>query len=105
MMKAQAELAKVEESVVEVEQEESDIANEIAILEETSRKMLKREMDALGVVNDLDVGQEIALADPSIVGHGFPGVEQVDWDATLAWGGEGESIDWGTVLAVGGDAS
>jgi hypothetical protein len=56
---AQAALAAAESG--ELAEEE-----ELAKLEERSSRMLRREMQALGVMESLDSGQEVALADPDL---------------------------------------
>jgi hypothetical protein len=58
-LEAQEALAAAESGVLEDEEE-------LAQLEEKSSRMLRREMQALGVMETLDSGQEVALADPDL---------------------------------------
>ena len=58
MLKAESELASAEESDLQLQ-------DSLAKLEEKSNNMLKREMQALGVLNSVDSEQEVALAEPN----------------------------------------
>ena len=89
-LEAQAEVARLERELMSVDkklvaEEEADIKfnDDLESLEDKSNKMLKREMLALGVLEQLPPEEEIAFAEPGAIWQ----------DGSL-----GESVEWGEVL-------
>ena len=58
ILEAELELASAKKSDLQLQ-------NSLAKLEEKSNNMLKREMQALGVLNSVDSEQKVALAKPN----------------------------------------
>ncbi|KAL9117784.1 MAG: hypothetical protein Q9187_005674 [Circinaria calcarea] len=84
MQEAALRTAEAEERTAAAELEEAALAERIARLKEISRRMLQREMLALGVMNPLDNEQEVVLAEPDLVWTGeLPVMESIDWDVVL----------------------
>jgi hypothetical protein len=73
------EIARLRKVLAEAESEEADLEDSLALLEEKSSKMLRREMLALGVMEPLDTEQEVVLAEPDFVWAGMPVTDSVDW--------------------------
>ena len=71
MLEAESKLASVEKSDLQLQ-------DSLAKLEEKSNNMLKREMQALGVLNSVDSEQEVALAKPNFAWSNAPMSESVD---------------------------
>ena len=69
--------------LAEAEDEEANLEDSLALLEEKSSKMLRREMLALGVMNSLGSEQEVALAEPEFVWAEVPVTDSVDWAVVL----------------------
>ena len=85
-LESQRELVRLEEQVALVQQQAAkarakDLAlkEQIADLKDRSSRMLRREMEALGVMESLDSEQVVALGEPVFSG---PDLE-VDWEAIL----------------------
>ena len=94
-----AEVAKLRKAMIdaqralaEAEEEQHSIEETLAELDDRTERMLKREMQALGVLNSLPEQEEIALGDSSLswLDHGFM-VEQVNWEDVFS-GGVGPSV-------------
>lgn len=74
------EIAKLRAALAQYESEEVDLETSLEHWEQISENMLKREMRALGVLNEQPVEQEVAFADGvEDVWVEAPFVEQVDW--------------------------
>lgn len=78
------EIAKLRKALVALEDEDNDLQEELARLDDISSRMLKREMQALGVFEQLDPEQEIAMAADHFSDWPLiPENEPVDWDQML----------------------
>jgi hypothetical protein len=87
------EVARLRQVLAKAELEEADLNDGVAKLEEISSRMLKREMQALGVMEPLDTEQEVALGDPNFAWSELPVTDSVDWSAILGEpGGTPEQI-------------
>ena len=84
LLAARQALQDAETTMLETEEEINAIDESIAALEDKSSRMLKREMQALGVFDSLPDEQEIVLGDQDYVWDGIPFVEQVDLDSLFA---------------------
>ena len=80
-------MLEVQRQLASAEEEDADLPDDLAKLEDISSRMLRREMQALGVFDQLPAADEVAQAEPSFVWEGAPVVEQVDWNAVLNPGG------------------
>ena len=69
----QRELARLE-----AESEDLELKESVARLDEISSRMLKREMQALGVLEQTPKGHEVAAGDPSFVWEGVPVGQSID---------------------------
>ena len=71
-------------------EEDADLKfnEDLAELEDRSRRMLQREMQALGVLDTLSTDSEVALAEPNFV-----------WEEASVTG----SVDWGSILNAASD--
>jgi len=78
------EIARLRKVLADAESEDADLQDSLAQLDEVSSRMLHREMQALGVFNSVDTGQDVALADPGFVFDGVPVTESIDWSGV--WG-------------------
>ncbi|KAK5936453.1 hypothetical protein PMZ80_011308 [Knufia obscura] len=78
LLTARQALQEAEATMLATEEEINEIDESIAALEDKSSRMLKREMQALGVFNSLPDEQEIALGDQDFVWEDIPLVQQVD---------------------------
>ena len=78
---AEERLAEAMRRTAAAELEEVALAEQIAKVKETSSRMLKREMLALGVISPLDNEQEVALAEPELAWFGgeLPLMGSFDW--------------------------
>jgi len=83
MIEARAILMKMETEFSLVESEKSSLDEETLRLEETASRMLRREMQALGVVNSLDNEREVALGDSDLAWSEMPMTEEVDWSTMM----------------------
>ncbi len=79
-------MASAASDLADMEMEDSNLQHSIADLDERSSRMLKREMQALGVMDPLDSEREVALAEPEFTWAGLPVIESIDWDAVLGSG-------------------
>ena len=95
MLEAQRQYAKAQAELAEAESADIDLQDELAELEETSNRMLRREMQVLGVMGSLDSEREVVLAEPEFVWEGAPASASVDWDDV--WLG----LPSGDLVAVG----
>ena len=86
---AEERLAEAMRRTAAAELEEAALAEQIARLKETSSRMLKREMLALGVMDPLDSEQEVALAEPEFAwtGSELPVMESFDWSVVPDFAG------------------
>jgi hypothetical protein len=62
MVEAQARYLAAQAELAEAESKDADLQHDITRVEEISSRMLRREMQVLGVMDSLDNEQEIALA-------------------------------------------
>jgi hypothetical protein len=76
-------LAAAAKVLADAEAEKADLEDSLALLEDRSSKMLRREMLALGVMDSLDSEQAVALAEPEFVWAGVPVTDSIDWEAVL----------------------
>jgi hypothetical protein len=83
LAESEASLVLAEEQSLEAESEEARLSAEIAFLDDKSSRMLRREMQALGVMAPLDNEREVALADSDFVENAMPESAQADWDEML----------------------
>ena len=67
-----------------MESDEAELEATLALLEEKSSNMLKREILALGVMDSLDTEKEVALAEPSFAWADMPVTDSIDWGEV--WG-------------------
>jgi hypothetical protein len=84
-------LMDAQRALVAAEEEQNELDDSIAHLEEVSSTMLRREMQALGVFNSLPEGQEIALGDPNFVWSDVPVNDTIDWSEVFAVEGTSQS--------------
>jgi hypothetical protein len=82
-------LLEAQSALNEAEEQDSDLQESLAQLEQKSSDMLKREMQALGVFNSVGIEQEVALSDPGFVWSDVPHTETVDVDWDAIWGTSG----------------
>jgi len=82
-------IAQLRRVLAEAEAKEVNLQDSIAQVEEVSSRMLRREMQVLGVMESLDSGQEVALAEPEFVWEGAPKTDSVDWD--VVWNPPGDT--------------
>jgi hypothetical protein len=80
IMRLRKVLAAAQAELADAEMKEVDLQDSIAAVEETSSRMLRREMQVLGVMGSLDNATEVALAEPEFVWEGAQVSESVDWD-------------------------
>jgi len=91
LLDARRALLEVESCFALAEEEDLKIRDELRLVREKSDKMLKREMQALGVFDELPADKEIALAEPVLSwGNSFP-TETVDWNEVLNFNVSDES--------------
>jgi len=85
-------LLKAQKDLLDAEESDSDLQDSIAKLEEQSSRMLRREMEALGVFDSVEASagpqQELALADPDFIFDGQFVTDSVDWDQVLGSSGD-----------------
>jgi hypothetical protein len=81
LLDARRALLEVESCFALAEDEDLRIRDELRLVKERSDNMLKREMQALGVFDELPVDKEIALAEPVLAWGGSPVSGSVDWEA------------------------
>ena len=84
------EMARLRRALAEVESEDNELQDSIARLEEISSNMVRREMRALGVLEELPEGSAGAFADPDQPWAEVPFNETIDWD--LALGGSSAAV-------------
>jgi hypothetical protein len=63
MLESKATLALAEEHALEANLEEATLVNSIASLDKKSSRMLRREIQALSVMESLNSEREVALAE------------------------------------------
>jgi hypothetical protein len=73
-------IMQLRKSLAEAEEREIDLQDSIAQVEEVSSRMLRREMQVLGVMGSLDNEQEVALAEPEFFWDGAPVADPADWE-------------------------
>ena len=76
-------LIDAQSALVEAEAQDAEVQENIALLDRAASDMLRREMEAVGALNSLDNGQEVALADPDFVWSDVPVAGSPDWDLLL----------------------
>lgn len=78
------EIAKLRAALAAIESESVELEDSLAHWEQVSDNMLRREMRAMGVLNEQPVEQEVAFADGvENLWADAPYVEQVDWSSIL----------------------
>ena len=80
LMDARRALLAVESEFMCAEAEVVEVQDSLAALKEISSRMLRREMQVLGVMSSLDSEQEVALADPGFVWEGASSLASPQWD-------------------------
>ncbi|KAK5175952.1 hypothetical protein LTR44_011482 [Exophiala sp. CCFEE 6388] len=77
------EIARLRRALADAESEDSQLQDSLSRLEEVSSRMIRREMQALGVLDEQPVGSVGAFADPHLPWSEVPVTETVDWDAVF----------------------
>jgi hypothetical protein len=87
LLEAQQDLARADAELVNEEEEDIKLNDSLAALEDKSRRMLQREMLALGVFDSVTASSgpdhEVALAEPEFVFDGQFGADPIDWEQAL----------------------
>jgi len=98
LLEAQATVARLERELLSVDQklvaeEDADIKfnDDLEALEDRSDKMLRREMLALGVLEQLPPDEEVAFAEPEIWREGE--APPLDWAEVLNFGEESATVN------------
>jgi len=92
LLDARRALLEVESCFALAEEEDLKIREELRLVKEKSDKMLKREMQALGVFDELSVDKEIALAEPVLSWQEVPVTASMDWAQVLNFEDNGQSV-------------
>ena len=79
LLRAQHAFLEAQSALATVETEHIGLQGDIAALEEISSRMLRREMQALGVFDSVPSDHEVALADPAFVEQNVPITDMIDW--------------------------
>jgi hypothetical protein len=74
------EIVRLRKALAAIESDEAELEATLALLEEKSSNMLKREMLALGVMDSLNTEKEVALAEPLFVWANMPVTNSIDWE-------------------------
>ena len=74
------EIVRLRKALAAMESDEAELEATLALLEEKSSNMLKREMLALGVMDSLDTEKEVALAEPLFAWADMPATDSIDWE-------------------------
>ena len=77
---SQRELVRLRELVAKAEAADLALREQMSELKDKSSRMLRREMQALGVMETLDNEQVVALGDPAFSASA---VDSIDWEALL----------------------
>lgn len=85
LLDAQAALASAEEA-------DNETQDSLAALERQSERMLQREMQALGVFNNIDSDSSVALAEPDFTFQGVVTTDSIDWDGVFLDHGADQSV-------------
>jgi hypothetical protein len=88
-------------ALVEAESREVDLQDSIAEVEEISSRMLRREMQVLGVMGSLDSEKEVALAEPEFVWEGAPVAVAGGWDDAWLGSPSGDLVTMGEAARPG----
>lgn len=83
MVESEALLAEAEEHAHAADLEEAALNESIASLDERSSRMLRREMQALGVMDALPEEREVVLAEQDFVWQGMPITDSIDWESVF----------------------
>ena len=80
-------LVELTKELADAEEQDNDIQESIAQLDVIASRMLQREMQALGVFEQVAATggseQEVAFADPNFAWAEAPQIETMDWDKIL----------------------
>jgi len=97
------EIARLRKTLASLEEDDADLQDSLAKLDEVSSNMLKREMQALGAFDRLPASDEVALSEPDFIWGGVPTTDSVDWDAILSgFPGDGGFVPGGTEQQASG---
>lgn len=83
LLEAQQELAKIDADIAKEEDDDIAFTDDLSRLEEKSSLMLRREMQALGALDEVSEGEEIALAEPEAWPPADPAISSQEWDFLL----------------------
>ena len=78
------EIARLRRALADLENEDSEAQDDLARLEEVSNRMLKREMIALGVLDDLPQNSDISVESDGVNWSEVPLNDTIDWSAVLS---------------------
>ncbi|KAK5175941.1 hypothetical protein LTR44_011501 [Exophiala sp. CCFEE 6388] len=76
-------LVQAQDALCAAETEDTEFQESLSRLEEVSSRMLRREMLALGVLNEQPPNESGAFADPDLPWSEIPVNDVVDWDAVF----------------------
>ena len=76
-------LLEAQQALADVELENVNLEDEVARLEEVSSRMLRREMQALGVLETQPQSEQVVMGDPNWAWSEAPVTDLVDWEAVL----------------------
>ena len=79
LIEAQQAVLSLDQEISSFEESDEKFNEDLSKLEDKSRGMLRREMMALGVLEDQPEDEEVALADPNV----WPEPSDVDWSSLL----------------------
>lgn len=91
------EIARLRKTLAALEESDADIQDSLAALEDKSSRMLRREMQALGVfesvIDSSGADREVALSEPEFVFDGQFVTDSIDWEQVLEpAGGTGQQV-------------
>lgn len=98
MMDARKALQEAEEAFSSVEIEEVALSDSVKVLDDKIDNMLKREMQALGVLAEMPEEAVVAAAEPENVWAGFPVVQQLDLPEILSL----DEMEWPSPVSAQG---
>jgi hypothetical protein len=92
LMDARRALMDVESCFVLAEEEDLKVRSELSAVKDRSSKMLHREMQALGVFEELPPDKEIVLAEPVLARVGASPGDSFDWSEVLNFESNGQQV-------------
>lgn len=98
MLKLRRALLEAQRALAEVEEEEVELSDSVKVLDDKIDNMLKREMQALGVLAEMPEEAVVAAAEPENVWAGFPVVQQVDLPEILGL----DDMEWPSPVSAAG---